>query len=161
MGVPLVGCASHRLICSQSLLDNFKDNGPSQGLDDQVEEFKPISEAAVRPRAAIVHNPHFEAGCVKVQRGERQSLHGQRKQHLAICCSGGRRTPLAADHETRDRSSKGQKEAQDFDPNGYLHCGQGTLGLQRQRLQPATLEMILFLRMNDALWDANVVNECC
>ncbi|KAG2791942.1 hypothetical protein PC116_g26013 [Phytophthora cactorum] len=36
-----------------------------------------------------------------------------------------------------------------------------TLGLQRQRLQPATLEMILFLRMNDAPWDANVVNECC
>ncbi|KAG2765416.1 hypothetical protein Pcac1_g23131 [Phytophthora cactorum] len=43
----------------------------------------------------------------------------------------------------------------------FFSVAKATLGLQRQRLQPATLEMILFLRMNDALWDANVVNECC
>ncbi|KAG3046049.1 hypothetical protein PC121_g20923 [Phytophthora cactorum] len=38
----------------------------------------------------------------------------------------------------------------------FFSVAKATLGLQRQRLQPATLEMILFLRMNDALWDANV-----
>ncbi|KAG6951257.1 hypothetical protein JG688_00013807 [Phytophthora aleatoria] len=43
----------------------------------------------------------------------------------------------------------------------FFSVGKATFGLQRQRLQPATLEMILFLRMNDALWDSNVVSECC
>ncbi|KAG6945977.1 hypothetical protein JG687_00016984, partial [Phytophthora cactorum] len=43
----------------------------------------------------------------------------------------------------------------------FFNVVKATFGLQRQRHQPATLEIILFLPMNDALWDPNVVNECC
>ncbi|KAG4060633.1 hypothetical protein PC123_g4481 [Phytophthora cactorum] len=96
------------------------------------------------PRAAIVYNPHFEAGCVKVQRGELAELTRSEKTALSrFAVLEAVEQPLAANHETTGSVAK------------------VTLGLQRQRLQPATLEMILFLRMNDALWDANVVNECC
>ncbi|KAG3234766.1 hypothetical protein PI124_g20184 [Phytophthora idaei] len=139
MGVPLLGCASHRLnLATQNLLENFKNElaqvtdlmiklkSLNQSVklrfktklrpdDDDLAEYLPspagnrtlrklledlkkiesvtkelqsksVSIADVRsyfdalielwpefatylgPRAAIVHNPHFEAGCVKVQR---------------------------------------------------------------------------------------------
>ncbi|EGZ27930.1 hypothetical protein PHYSODRAFT_474251 [Phytophthora sojae] len=43
----------------------------------------------------------------------------------------------------------------------FFSVAKATLGLQLHLLQPATLEMVLFLRVNNALWDANAVNACC
>ncbi|KAG3117773.1 hypothetical protein PI125_g3467 [Phytophthora idaei] len=136
------------------------------------------------PRAAIVQNPHFEAGCVKVQRGESAKLTRSEKAALSrFAVLEVVEQPLAADHETTGSFVKQvKKKRKTSTPTAtyvllqspppthpptsntverFFSVAKTTLGLQRQRLQPATLEMILFLCMNDALWDANVVNECC
>ncbi|KAG2933445.1 hypothetical protein PC114_g1397 [Phytophthora cactorum] len=115
------------------------------------------------PRAAIVYNPHFEAGCVKVQRGELAELTRSEKTALSrFAVLEAVEQPLAANHETTGSFvEQVKKKRKTSTPTATYIVAKVTLGLQRQRLQPATLEMILFLRMNDALWDANVVNECC
>ncbi|KAG3077569.1 hypothetical protein PI124_g18723 [Phytophthora idaei] len=127
-----------------------------------------------------MHNPHFEAGCVKVQPGESAELTRSEKVALSrFAVLEAVERPLAADHETTgsfvEQVKKKCKTSTPTATNMLLHSGsptsntvecffsvaKATLGLQWQRLQPATLEIILFLRMNDALWDPNVVNECC
>ncbi|KAF1783786.1 hypothetical protein GQ600_16104 [Phytophthora cactorum] len=183
-------------------------NWPSQGLDDQVEEFKPISEAAVQdeiatgiepsdalelhilhgqplceapwfiqddddlrsifrplqetaqdrvvskelqsksvsiadvrsyfdalielwpefatylgPRAAIVHNPHFEAGCVKVQRGESAELTRSEKAALsqfAVLEASNSHSPLTT--RRRDRSSNRSKRSARLRPQRLPTC---------------------------------------
>ncbi|KAF1787286.1 Ribonuclease H-like domain [Phytophthora cactorum] len=52
-------------------------------------------------RAATVHNPHFEAGCVKVQRGESAELTLSEKAALSrFAVLEAVEQPLTADHET-------------------------------------------------------------
>ncbi|KAF1783287.1 hypothetical protein GQ600_25915 [Phytophthora cactorum] len=60
-----------------------------------------LVELCAGPRAAIVHNPHFEAGCVKVQRGESAELTRSEKAALSqFTVLEAVEQPLAADHET-------------------------------------------------------------
>ncbi|KAF1775219.1 Ribonuclease H-like domain [Phytophthora cactorum] len=138
---------------------------------DALIELWPEFATYLGPRGAIVHNTHFEAGCVKVQRGELAKLTRSEKAALSrFAVLEAVEQPLATDHETtgsfveqvkKKRKTSTPTATYMLLKSGFFSVAKATLGLQRQRLQPATLEMILFLRMNDALWDVNVVNECC
>ncbi|KAF1786282.1 Ribonuclease H-like domain [Phytophthora cactorum] len=68
---------------------------------DALIELWPEFATYLGPRAAIVHNPHFEAGCVKVQRGESAELTRSEKAALSrFAVLEAVEQPLAADHET-------------------------------------------------------------
>ncbi|POM64632.1 LOW QUALITY PROTEIN: Hypothetical protein PHPALM_19811 [Phytophthora palmivora] len=116
--------------------------------------------------AAIAHNPNFEFGCITVQQGDTAELTRSEKTVLSRFACLPKPTKLGLE-EGQDVGSYYNLHARAFDSTDFeqggalLQSGQGDRGLQRQRLQPATLETILFLRMNDELGDANVVNECC
>ncbi|KAG2817244.1 hypothetical protein PC119_g18072 [Phytophthora cactorum] len=68
---------------------------------DALIELWPEFATYLGPRAAIVHNLHFEAGCVKVQRGESAELTRSEKAALSrFAVLEAVEQPLAADHET-------------------------------------------------------------
>ncbi|POM58708.1 LOW QUALITY PROTEIN: Hypothetical protein PHPALM_36610 [Phytophthora palmivora] len=129
------------------------------------------------PHAAIVHNPNFGYGCVKVQQGDTAELTRSEKTALSrFAVHQDAAQPVPPKDDTTG-SFVEQKRKTSVPTTTYMlvhsilptsnkverffSVAKATLRLQRQRLQPAALETVLLLRMNDELWDANVVNECC
>ncbi|KAF1785869.1 Ribonuclease H-like domain [Phytophthora cactorum] len=120
---------------------------------DALIELWPEFATYLGPRAAIVHNPHFEAGCVKVQRGESAELTRSEKAALSrFAVLEAVEQPLAADHETTGSFvEQVKKKRKTSTPTAtymllqsvphFKHVCQGHLA-SSQRLQPARLEMI-------------------
>ncbi|POM81936.1 LOW QUALITY PROTEIN: Hypothetical protein PHPALM_30 [Phytophthora palmivora] len=129
------------------------------------------------PQATIVHNPNFESRCV--QQGDPAEL---TQSKMKAVNSFADRQDAAQPVPPNDKTTGSfveqvKKKRKTSVPTTiymlvystpltsnklvlFFSVAKAKVGLQRQRLQPATLEIILFLRMNDELWDANVFNEC-
>ncbi|EGZ19549.1 hypothetical protein PHYSODRAFT_285295 [Phytophthora sojae] len=146
---------------------------------DELIAVKPQYGRYIGPRANIVHNPDFEAGCVRVLRGKAQRLTRAEKAALQPF-EAARPDDAAASEEEEypaasfvERLRKRRRLAQDrvkyeqlqsIPPTSnvverFFSIARVTLGHQRHGLLPRTLETILFLRQNRSYWDATTVDN--
>ncbi|KUG02193.1 hypothetical protein AM587_10005404 [Phytophthora nicotianae] len=171
MGVPLVGCASHRL-----------NRAVAAELSEHAEDLDLVQTLMLSygpPRAEIVHSPDFESDCVRVLKSQGQRLTRSEKSALEAF----RVIPAAQAARVRDDAETGgsfverlqkRRRLEQHQPayellgripptsnlaEGFFSVARNTFGLQRHSLQPYTLEMLLFLRQNESFWDARTVEN--
>ncbi|ETP40577.1 hypothetical protein F442_12083 [Phytophthora nicotianae P10297] len=142
---------------------------------DGLIEVEPSFAEYLAPRARIVHSPDFESGCTKVLEGEGAKL--TRAESAAL-------EPFAIEHsESESDSESGSFVAQlqrkcrrVQKPQEYgllslipptsnmverfFSLARVTFGHERHSLNPYTLEMVLFLRVNKKYWDVRTVEQC-
>ncbi|POM72523.1 Hypothetical protein PHPALM_10748 [Phytophthora palmivora] len=132
------------------------------------------------PRADIVHSPDFEAGCVRVIKGQAKRLTRAEKaalEPLFVIPSADEGEQEEKDEEVSvsfvERLQK-RRRLEERQPTyellasipptsnvveRFFSVARSTFGQQRRSLQPYTLEMLLFLRQNADYWDARTVES--
>ncbi|ETO60943.1 hypothetical protein F444_20938 [Phytophthora nicotianae P1976] len=130
-------------------------------------------------RAAIVHSPHFETACVKVLDGKTAELTSAETVFLRRFAVQREETSVAAAIDDAESSFVEQvKKRRKLATSGatkyelihallptsniverFFRLAKATVGTQRQGLNPITLEMLPFLRVNSTYWNAQVANE--
>ncbi|EGZ10799.1 hypothetical protein PHYSODRAFT_337571 [Phytophthora sojae] len=119
------------------------------------------------PRAAIVHSPHFEAGWVKVQRDEVDELTRSEKTALSrfVIRETAGQPAAVADDATGSFVEQVKKRRKTTAPRTaymLLQAIPPTSNTTATAPPPAGNTGDDFvLRVNNALWDANAVNDCC
>ncbi|EGZ06639.1 hypothetical protein PHYSODRAFT_340857 [Phytophthora sojae] len=141
---------------------------------------KPSYARYLAPRADIVHRPDFEAGCVKVLKGQAKRLTRVEKaalERFLAAPPAGEGEQEVKDEEASisfvERLQK-RRRLEEHQPcyellasipptsnvvERFFSIARATFGLQRHALQPYTLEMLLFLRQNADYWDARTVES--
>ncbi|EGZ28700.1 hypothetical protein PHYSODRAFT_248221 [Phytophthora sojae] len=141
---------------------------------------KPSYARYLVPRADIVHSPDFEAGCVKVLKGQAKRLTRVEKAALERFLAA----PPAGEGEQEEKVEEAsisfverlqkRRRLEEHQPcyellasipptsndvERFFSIARATFGLQRHAMQPYTLEMLLFLRQNADYWDARTVES--
>ncbi|POM80132.1 Hypothetical protein PHPALM_2068 [Phytophthora palmivora] len=147
---------------------------------DGLLESLPVLASHIDARAAIVHSPHFEAACVKVLDGKAGDLTRAETASLRRFAVQTEETSVEpADDGANSSFVEQVKKRRKLATSGatkyklihaipptsniverFFSLAKATVGTQRQALNPITLEMLLFLRVNGSYWNAQVVNEC-
>jgi hypothetical protein len=161
-------------------LGNLSMNEARALLDDLVERFSTMV-SHLAPDAAIVLNPDFENGVVKVLDGELNQLTVDERRALApferatVVATAAPRASVepsgvALDVLRAKRARVADRVIMEYED---LRCILPTSNIvervfskaklvyspQRQRLSPETLEIIMFLGANRAFWDVRTVEE--
>ncbi|ETI53108.1 hypothetical protein F441_03870 [Phytophthora nicotianae CJ01A1] len=127
-------------------------------------------------RAEIVHSPDFESGCVHVLRGRQDHLTRAEKTALGPFIKLAGDATVESDDEDLSFVERLRKRRRIAGPavsyeqlmtipptsnvvERLFNVTRVTFGHQRQGLQPAPLDMILFLRENRGYWDSSTVNS--
>ncbi|ETP39716.1 hypothetical protein F442_12840 [Phytophthora nicotianae P10297] len=143
---------------------------------DGLIAMKPLYAHYLAPRADIVHSPDFESGCVRVLRGNSNRLTRTEKAVLQPFAASVAAAPESDDEESSsfgERLQKRRKLAQQeqkyvlirsIPPTSniverFFSIARTTFGQERNSLQPATLEQILFLRQNASYWDVGTIDS--
>ncbi|ETN15136.1 hypothetical protein PPTG_22082 [Phytophthora nicotianae INRA-310] len=143
---------------------------------DELIALKPQFETHLGSRAEIVHSPDFESGCVRVLRGRQNRLTRAEKTALGPFVKLAGDATVESDNEDLSFVERHRKrrriagravsyeQLKTIPPTSnvverFFSAARVTFGHQRQGLQPATLEMILFLRENRGYWDSSTVNS--
>ncbi|RAW42470.1 hypothetical protein PC110_g1343 [Phytophthora cactorum] len=122
----------------------------ARDLLDGLLEIQPSFSNYLEPNADIVHSPDFESGVVKVLSGQ------PAKMGFADRILKKRKT----------ESTSCAYELLDVIPptsnivERLFSSTRMVLRYERNRLSPFTLEMILFLRVNETYWDVTTVDAC-
>ncbi|GMF51762.1 unnamed protein product [Phytophthora fragariaefolia] len=134
----------------------------------------------IAPGADFVHSPDFEAGLVRVLKGQAKRLTRMEKVALERFLA----SPPAVDEENEEKDEEAsisfverlqkRRRLEEYQPSydllasipptsnmveRFFSIARTTFGQQRRFLQPYTLEMLLFLRQNDDYWDAHTVES--
>ncbi|KAG3144648.1 hypothetical protein PI126_g14072 [Phytophthora idaei] len=130
----------------------------ARDLLDGLLEIQPSFSNYLEPNADIVHSSDFESGVVKVLSGQVKRLsHGERSalQPLKMAAKPSASAPEPAKMGFADRILKKRKTES-------TPCASARMVLryERNRLSPFTLEMILFLRVNETYCDVTTVDAC-
>ncbi|ETO71581.1 hypothetical protein F444_12105 [Phytophthora nicotianae P1976] len=131
------------------------------------------------PNADIVHSPEFEAAVVKVLAGKQETLVGDEAAILEpflqreVPPNASAESPSEeegfAEHILKRRRISSEpptyKLLRSIPPTSnaverLFSIARAVLRLERHRLSPMTLEMILFLRINSAYWNVATVDSC-
>ncbi|KAJ8540608.1 hypothetical protein ON010_g12618 [Phytophthora cinnamomi] len=161
MGVPLVGCASHRLNCAVAAR-----------LSECADDLDLMQALMIKLR--ILHHsaklrPDFEAGCVRVLKGQAKRLTRAEKAALEPLLV----SPPADEGEQKEKDEEAYisfverlqklRRLEERQPTyellasipptsnvveQFFSVARTTFGQQRRSLQPYTLEILLFLRQN-------------
>ncbi|ETK86180.1 hypothetical protein L915_09165, partial [Phytophthora nicotianae] len=138
-------------------------------LLDGLLEIQPSFASYLEPNAGIVHSPDFESGVVKrLSRGERAVLQPLKKPSKPSAPAPEPTKMGFADRilkRRRTQSTSCEYGLLDIIPptsnivERLFSSASMMLRYERSRLSPFTLEMILFLRVNDAFWDVASYNQ--
>ncbi|ETN06302.1 hypothetical protein PPTG_13659 [Phytophthora nicotianae INRA-310] len=131
------------------------------------------------PNADIVHSPEFEAAVVKVLAGKQETLVDdeavilepflQREVPPNASAESPSEEEGFAEHILKRRRISSEpptyKLLRSIPPTSnaverLFSIARAVLRLERHRLSPMTLEMILFLRINSAYWNVATVDSC-
>ncbi|OWY95672.1 hypothetical protein PHMEG_00034260, partial [Phytophthora megakarya] len=169
------------LRCVESVSKMLQSEGltllDARDLFDGLLEARPSMTNCLAPNAAIVHSPEFETAVVKVLAGKQELL-----DELAAL------EPLLQRDVSSSESAESSSEEEGFAEHilkrrrisselptyQLLRCipptsnaverlfsvARAVLRLERHRLSPMTLEMILFLKINSGYWNVATVDSC-
>jgi hypothetical protein len=134
----------------------------------------------VAPRADIVHSPEFESGVVKVLAGQAKRLSRPERAALQpfLRAENAVEGPTGEAEPTKmgfaDRILKRCKV--EVAPSAYdllavipptsniverlFSVARMVLRYERNRMTPLTLEMVMFLKVNESYWDVTTVDAC-
>ncbi|OWZ10706.1 hypothetical protein PHMEG_00016401 [Phytophthora megakarya] len=147
---------------------------------DGLIAIKPHFAHFLGPRADIVPNPDFEAGCVRILDGKASRLTRAEKVALEpfrcsprggeekeVGCSSDDESSFVAQLQKRRRVAAvvqryvllGSIPASSNITERFFSVARTTFEQERHRLNPITLEMVLFLRQNNEYWSTNTVDE--
>ncbi|ETP30230.1 hypothetical protein F442_20720 [Phytophthora nicotianae P10297] len=163
--------------------DELADNLPGPAANRRLRKFLEVLSKSlashIGARAAIVHSPHFETACVKVLDGKTAELTSAETVFLRRFAVQREETSVAAAIDDAESSFVEQvKKRRKLATSGatkyelihallptsniverFFRLAKATVGTQRQGLNPITLEMLPFLRVNSTYWNAQVANE--
>ncbi|POM57552.1 Hypothetical protein PHPALM_37916, partial [Phytophthora palmivora] len=152
----------------------------ARDLLDGLMEIQPSFNNYLAPRADIVHSPDFGSGAVKVlggqskrlPRAERTALQPFLKAEKAAEEATGEAEPTKigfADRILKRRKVEATPSVYELlaiiPPTSNIverlfSVARMVLRYERNRLTPLSLEMILFLKMNESYWDVTTVDAC-
>jgi len=134
----------------------------------------------VAPMADIVHSPDFESGVVKVLAGQAKRLSRPERAALQpfLRAENAVEGPTGEAEPTKmgfaDRILKRRKV--EVAPSAYellvvippmsniverlFSVARMVLRYERNRMTPLTLEMVMFLKVNESYWDVTTVDAC-
>ncbi|POM63727.1 Hypothetical protein PHPALM_20836 [Phytophthora palmivora] len=127
----------------------------ARDLLDGLMEIQPsFNNYLVAPRADIVHSPDFESGAVKVLGGQSKRL--SRAERTAL------QPFLKAEKAAEEATGEAEPTKIGFADRILKSASVARMVLryERNRLTPLSLEMILFLKMNESYWDVTTVGAC-
>ncbi|OWZ20358.1 hypothetical protein PHMEG_0005230 [Phytophthora megakarya] len=165
------------LRCVESVSKMLRSEGltllDARDLFDDLLEARPSMANYLAPNTAIVHSPEFETAVVKVLAGKQELLGADELaalepllQRVSGVVIGGRGF---AEHILKCR-----RISSELPTYQLLRCipptsnaverlfsvARAVLNLERYRVSPMTLEMILFLKINTGYWNVATVDSC-
>jgi len=136
-----------------------------------------LGQKYISPNANIVTDKHFEAGVVKIQRGQSHNLSLIEKNAVATLLKPSLAT-VVVEEETQENSflqRYAKKAKTSCTDDEYINCDfilgsaaeverlwstcKYILCENRMRLSPQLFEALVFLKVNSRLWDAQMVSE--
>ncbi|EGZ20189.1 hypothetical protein PHYSODRAFT_245860 [Phytophthora sojae] len=113
----------------------------------------------IGPRANIVHNPDFEAGCpFEAARPDDAAASEEEEDPAASFVERLRKPRRLAQDRVKYEQLKSIPPTSNV-VERFFSIARVTFGHQRDGLLPRTLETILFLRQNRSYWDATTVDN--